>query len=116
MLFRSAVGDDATMKAGVYEFLKFYYGEQAAKMSYAKSTFPATSYPGLKATSSQYAMNEMLKALGKDWPSPASAPDLTLDAASQQALYDAIFGVIQGTYTPSAGLDKIDQAWKTSHK
>lgn len=116
IVVNKAVGDDAAMKTGVYEFLKFYYGEQAAKMSYAKSTFPATNYPGLKATSNQYAMNEMLKALGKNWPSPASAPDLTLDAASQQALYDAIFGVIQGTYTPSAGLSKIDQAWKTSHK
>lgn len=114
IVVNKSVGDNEAMKTGVYDFLKFYYGETAAKLSYAKSTFPATNYEGLKATGNQYAMNEMLKALNKNWPSPSSAPDLTLGAASQQALYDAIFGVIQGTYTPASGLDKIDQAWKNS--
>ena len=39
----AAVADDENLKEGVYEFLKFYYGEEAAMISYKGSIFPATS-------------------------------------------------------------------------
>ena len=30
----AAIADNENLKKGVYEFLKFYYGEEAAKISY----------------------------------------------------------------------------------
>lgn len=106
----AAVADNEELKKGVYEFLKFYYGEEAAKLSYEGSIFPATSYEGVSASESQYAMNEMLKSLESGWTSPSAAPDLTVPSAVQEALYDGIFGVLQGTYEPSEALDKMDAA------
>lgn len=106
----AAVADDEKLKEGVYEFLKFYYGEEAAKLSYEGSIFPATNYEGVAASDSQYAMNAMLDALANGWESPKAAPDLTVSSAVQEALYDGIFGVLQGTYEPAEALDKIDTA------
>ena len=110
----AAVADDEELKEGVYEFLKFYYGEEAAKLSYEGSIFPATNYEGVAASDSQYAMNAMLDALSNGWASPQAAPDLTVPSATQEALYDGIFGVLQGTYEPAEALDKIDTAAENS--
>ena len=110
----AAVADDEKLKEGVYEFLKFYYGEDAAKLSYEGSIFPATSYEGIAASDSQYSMNTMIEALGNGWASPQAAPDLTVSSAVQESLYDAIFGVLQGTYKPAEALDKIDAALANS--
>ena len=106
--------DDEKLKEGVYEFLKFYYGEEAAKLSYEGSIFPATNYEGAAASDSQYAMNAMIDALANGWESPQAAPDLTVSSAIQEALYDGIFGVLQGTYQPGEALDKLDAALANS--
>lgn len=103
------VADDDAMKEAVYAFLNFYYSEDAAKMSYEGSIFPATSYEGIAASDTQYAMNAMLEALSEGWTSPESAPDLTVGSAVQTELYNGFFGVLQGTYTPEEALDKMDE-------
>ena len=59
-------------------------------------------------------MNAMLDALSNGWASPQAAPDLTVPSATQEALYDGIFGVLQGTYEPAEALDKIDTAAENS--
>ena len=105
----AAVADDAAKKEALYAFLDFYYGEEAAGIAYAGSIFPATSYKDVAATDSQYAMNAMIAELASGWTSPAAAPDQTLSAAVQEQLYDSIFGVIQGTYTPEQALTKMDE-------
>ncbi len=110
----AAVADDEKLKEGVYEFLKFYYGEEAAKLSYEGSIFPATNYEGASASDSQYSMNVMIDALANGWGSPQAAPDLTVSSAVQEALYDGIFGVLQGTYQPAEALDKLDAALANS--
>lgn len=110
----AAVAENESLKEGVYEFLKFYYGEEAAKISYEGSIFPSTNYEGAAASDSQYSMNAMIEALANGWGSPQAAPDLTVSSAVQEALYDGIFGVLQGTYQPEEALDKIDTALANS--
>ncbi|MSS16031.1 ABC transporter substrate-binding protein [Porcincola intestinalis] len=106
----AAAADDDKKLEAVYEFLKFYYGKEAAGISYAGSIFPSTNYDGLSASDSQYAMNSMITALGNGWKTPSAAPDQTLSAAVQEQLYDSLFGVMQGTYSSADALDKMDQA------
>lgn len=110
IVVNAEVADDDAVKEAVYEFLKFYYGEDAAKISYEGSIFPATNYSEVAATDTQYSMNAMLEALAAGWESPEAAPDLTVVSAVQEALYNSMFGVMQGTYEPSEALDKIDEA------
>lgn len=104
----AAAAEDDAVKAAVYEFLKFYYSEEAATISCEGSIFPATSYD-VSASDSQYAMNAMLEVLSSGWTSPTAAPDQTLGAAVQTELYNSLFGVMQGTYTPEEALDKMDE-------
>ena len=110
LVVSSAVKDNDKAKEAVYAFLKYYYGEEAAKISYEGSIFPATNYDGIAATDSQYAMNAMITALGNGWKTPKAAPDQTVTPAVQEAMYDAIFGVMQGTYSPKDALKNMDSA------
>ena len=110
IVVNAEVADDDAVKEAVYEVLKFYYGEDAAKISYEGSIFTAKNYSEVAATDSQYSMNAMLEALAAGWESPEAAPDLTVVSAVQEALYNSMFGVMQGTYEPSEALDKIDEA------
>ena len=110
LVVSSAVKDNDKAKEAVYAFLKYYYGEEAAKISYEGSIFPATNYDGIAATDSQYAMNAMITALGNGWKTPKAAPDQTVTPAVQEAMYDAIFGVMQGTYSPKDALTYTPKA------
>ena len=109
IVVNAEVADDDTMKEAVYTFLDFYYSEEAAGISYEGSIFPATNYTDVSASDTQYAMNAMLEALAEGWASPAAAPDQMLSSAVQTELYNGIFGVLQGTYTPEEALDKMDE-------
>lgn len=110
LVVSAAVADNDTTKEAVYAFLKYYYGKDAASISYEGSIFPATNYDGIAATDSQYAMNAMIEALGNGWSTPEAAPDQTVNAAVQEAMYDAMFGVMQGTYSPDEAIANMDSA------
>lgn len=110
----AAVGDDEKVQEATFAFLNFYYSKEAAKISYENSMFPATSYEGLAPASDKYAMNAMTAALGNGYKSPSVAPDLSVPSALQSELYDALFGVMQKTYTPAQALEKLDQAVESS--
>lgn len=105
----AAVSDDDSVKEAVYKFLEFYYSEEAAKISYEGSVFPATNYTGIEAADTQYALKAVMSSIEDGWTSPASQPDQILSSAVQSQLYDSIFGVILGNYQPAEALDKIDQ-------
>ena len=47
---------------------------------------------------------------GNGWETPKAAPDQTVTPAVQEAMYDAIFGVMQGTYSPKDALKNMDSA------
>ena len=57
-----------------------------------------------------HRMNAMITALGNGWKTPKAAPDQIVTPAVQEAMYDAIFGVMQGTYSPKDALKNMDSA------
>lgn len=105
----ASVGDNPEVKEAVYKFLEFYYGKDAANISYEGSVFPATNYTGIEAKEEQHAMGEVIASIDDGWKSPAAQPDQILNSAVQSQLYDSIFGVLLGNYTPEEALEKIDQ-------
>ena len=58
----------------------------------------------------------MIEALGNGWETPEAAPDQTVNSAVQEAMYDGMFGVMQGTYTPEEALSNMDQAAANQQK
>lgn len=105
----ASVGDNPEVKEAVYKFLEFYYGKDAANISYDGSVFPATNYTGIEAREEQYAMGAVIASIDDGWMSPAAQPDQILNSAVQSQLYDSIFGVLLGNYKPEEALEKIDQ-------
>jgi len=103
------VAENENIKAAVYSFLEFYYSEDAAKISYKGSAFPATNYTGIEASDNQYALKAVMNALQDNWESPAAQPDQILSSAVQTQLYDSMLGVMLGNYTPTEALDKLDK-------
>ena len=108
------VADDAARKDAVYQFLAFYYGEEAAKITVENSGIPVINYLPDVDTSGNPAYTALLQALAlEDWKSPYAQPDLIVSEAVQNAMYDSLYGVMVGTYTPSQALDVIDSALAT---
>lgn len=105
----SKVADDSGKKEAVYKFLEYYYSEEAAKMSYEGSVFPATNYTGIEVADTQHTLNEVVASINEGWVSPAKQPDLMLSSSVQSQLYDSILGVITGNYEPKDALAKIDE-------
>lgn len=104
------VGDNEAKKKAVYKFLAFYYGKDAAKISYEGSIIPATNYKIDVNLDSKPAFKAVVDALqDRSWVSPKAQPDLVLSEAVQAQLYDSMYGTMLGTYTPKEALDKLDK-------
>lgn len=104
-----AVEEDKIKQEAVYKFLAFYYGEEAAKISYEGSIIPSTNYQVEVDLSEKPAFAAIVEALNAEtWISPKAQPDLVLKEAVQAQLYDSIYGTMLGNYTPEEALDKID--------
>lgn len=106
----AAVKDNPKVKAATMAFLAFYYSKRAAQISYDNSMFPATNYKDVMPARSNYAMTAMVNAMANGYPSPETAPDQGIPSDVQQALYDALFGVMQKTYTPEQAVAKVQDS------
>lgn len=105
----AAVGEDDSKKDAVYKFLAYYYGENAAKLSYEGSIVPSTNYQVDVNVDDKPGFKAMMDALNDtEWVSPEAQPDLVLNEAVQAQLYDSIYGTMLGTYSAKEALDKID--------
>ncbi|MCI1209838.1 MAG: extracellular solute-binding protein [Treponema sp.] len=103
------VSTDETRKKAVFKFLAFYYGKEAAEISYKGSIIPATDYTTDVDLSDKPAFKAIVAALNeKDWVSPVAQPDLVLSESVQAQLYDSLYGAMLNTYKPKDALAKID--------
>lgn len=72
---------------------------------------PVINYKASIDSSKQPAFAAVMEQINnKEWTSPSAQPDLVVSTAVQNAMYDSIYGVINGNYTPSVALDNIDKA------
>lgn len=109
----AVVSKDDTKKEAVYKFLDFYYGEEAAKISFEASIVPATNYKADIKMEGKYAFPSLMKALQDEtWTSPKAQPDLILSEAVQAQLYDSMYGAMLGGYSATQALDKLDAVSK----
>lgn len=106
------VEKDPAVQAAVFKFLDFYYSDEAAQISLDTLVVPSIDFNG-KSSQNSPAFNAVLEQLAlPDWVSPVAQPDLVIPEAQQNAMYDSIYGVMVGTYTPEKALDVIDAKTK----
>lgn len=94
----------------VMKFLKFYYGKEGAKIMVDNLVPPMVKYDGDTNKESHPVFAKVLDEMNKqDWKSPSNQPDLVVPENIGNAMYDSIYGVINGIYKPEEALDIVDK-------
>ena len=96
-------------KSAVYKFLDFFYSPEADQIRIEQGSVPLAN-PG-DTTNVNPAFRALLQAMAdKNWPSVPDQADLVVSEPVQVAMYNAIYGVMCGTYTPRQALQNIEAA------
>ncbi len=104
-----AAKDPAKLDA-IMRFFSYYYGEPGTKII-AEETFalPTSRYDGQIDESQHPVLSEMIKKLNDGWAS-TKEPFSSLSTNVGNTLFDAIFGVINGIYTPKQACQVVEDA------
>lgn len=104
-----AVTEDEAKKEAVYRFLDYFYSEEADQIRIESGSVPLAN-PG-DTSSVSPAFKAVLESMAdSSWPSVPDQADLVVSEPVQVAMYDAIYGVMVGTYTPEQALNNIEEA------
>lgn len=113
LVVSAEVKKSAAKLDAVKKFMAFYYGDSGQQILVDNAQTPVTTYKPKVDASAQPVFASVLAVLQQDgWHSPAAQPDLVVSAETSSAMYDSIYGVIQGVYSPSQALDVVQ---KTIH-
>jgi raffinose/stachyose/melibiose transport system substrate-binding protein len=111
------VADDKSKLDAVKKFLAFYYSDEAQQILVDNGQPPVTTYMADVDRDAQSALAAALEAATVDGvTSPQSQPDLLVPTPVASAMYDSIYGVIQGQLTPEAALELVQKALDANRK
>jgi raffinose/stachyose/melibiose transport system substrate-binding protein len=97
--------------AAVKKFLAFYYSDAAQQLLVDNGQPPVTDYQPKIDAAEQSALKSALDvASSPALTSPQSQPDLLVPTAVANAMYDSIYGVIQGQLTPDQAVELVQKA------
>ncbi len=104
-----AVLNDAAKKSAVYRFLDYFYSAEADQIRIGLGTVPLAN-PG-DTSSVSPAFKAVLESMADTaWPSVPDQADLVVSEPVQVAMYDALYGVMVGTYAPEEALSYVEEA------
>lgn len=105
------VAEDPEKEAAILDFFKFYYSDAGAKIMIENLCTPLTNYSGEleEAFLAEHPVfGKVIDAMNEDTVSPVMQPDNVSTEAYGNALYDSIYGVINGVYTPEESCSMVD--------
>ena len=109
------VANDKKKLDAVKKFIAFYYGDEAQQILVDNGQPPVTTYEAQVDPEKQNALKAALDATKADGvTSPQSQPDLLVPTPVANAMYDSIYGVIQGQLTPEAALELVQKAFDSN--
>jgi raffinose/stachyose/melibiose transport system substrate-binding protein len=94
--------------SAVEKFIGFYYSDAGQQIFADNGQPPVTTYQP-KVPASDTVFSATLAAV-KGLPVPKAQPDQYLTTAEQNAMYDSIFGVIEGQLSPQAAMGTVQKA------
>lgn len=102
-LISAKVGDNPELYAAVKELMKFYYTE-GSQVFLEFLDAPATNFEYTPDPANP-AFNAVIEAMQEDgYDAPIMQPDNVYTEAYGNALYDSMYGVINGIYTPEEAI------------
>lgn len=110
------VAKDPAKLEAILSFFKFYYSQEAAKIMLESLVIPPINYTGELSQDflAQHpvfakALDALSLAEREGYYYPPMQPDNVSDEAFANALYDSIYGVINGVYTPKEAVDMVQK-------
>lgn len=108
----ATVKDDAAKLQAVTDFVGFYYSDAGQQILVDNAQAPVTTYKGQIPSSQSVFAAVLAEASKPGWSSPQAQPDLVVSAETASAMYDSMYGVMQGVYSPSQALDVVQTTIK----
>lgn len=108
LVVSSDVAEDEETLDAVTRFLSFYYGDEGQQILVDNAQTPVTDFEPQVDPATQPVFAAVLETITQEgWSSPEAQPDLVVSAETSSAMYDSIYGVIQGVYTPEQALEVV---------
>ncbi|WP_210769028.1 ABC transporter substrate-binding protein [Ruania alkalisoli] len=112
LVVSAAAMEDEEVAAAVERFLAFYYSDAGQQILVDNDQTPVTTYEP-QVDESQTVFSSVLEVINADgWSSPEAQPDLVISAEQSSAMYDSIYGVIQGVFTPEEALQVVQDTFE----
>lgn len=105
------VADDDVKLDAVQRFLAFYYGQEGIQIMVDNLIPPMTTGEVEVDPAANPVFARIMEQVNStDFTSQEAQPDLVVSEAIANAMYDSIYGVINGTYTPQQAVDAVQKA------
>lgn len=116
LLVSKNVEKDKAKKEAIYKLLKFYYGEEGTQIMVDNQIPPMTNV-SVEIDENEHPVfkNVVDQMKLEGWKSQPNQPDLVVSESIAKAMYDSIYGVINGIYTPEEAVQAVDEIIKTSN-
>jgi raffinose/stachyose/melibiose transport system substrate-binding protein len=100
--------DQAKYEASM-KFLGFYYSEEGAAIMIENQVAPIIKFDGVVDSDNHPVFADVLNVMNDTtWESKPNQPDLIVSEGIANAIYDSIYGVINGIYSPEDALKVVD--------
>lgn len=110
LVVNKKVKEDKSKYAAIEKFMEFYYSEEGAQIMLDNQVPPIIKYAGEIDEAANPVFAKVVEAMNDpEWESQPNQPDLIVSEAVGNAIYDSIYGVINGIYTPKEALDVVDK-------
>jgi len=108
LVVSAAVGKNKTKLAAVTKFLQFYYSDAGQQILVDNAQTPVTTYQPTGPAVQKPVFASVLAALhAPGWSSPSAQPDLVVSAAASTAIYESIYGVMEGVLSPKKAVQNV---------
>jgi raffinose/stachyose/melibiose transport system substrate-binding protein len=109
LLVSKKAGEDKAKKEAIYKLLKFYYGTEGTQIMVENQVPPMTNVT-VNVDETQHPVFKKLvdQMQLQDWKSQPNQPDLVIPETIATSIYDSIYGVINGTYTPKQAVKVVE--------
>ncbi|RBW70792.1 ABC transporter substrate-binding protein [Bacillus taeanensis] len=108
LVVNKKVEDNDAKYEAVMKFLNFYYSEDGAQIMLDNQVPPMIKFEGEIDEEKHPVFAKVVEQMNKpDWESQPNQPDLIVSEPVANAMYDSIYGVINGIYTPEQAVDVV---------
>ena len=106
------VKKDPALYDAIKQFIGFYYSPAGQQILVNNAQAPVTKYKPQGKAAKQPVFASVLKMMQTPgWTAPQAQPDLVVSAATANAMYDSMYGVMEGVLSPSDALKMVQKVF-----